>query len=234
MRRSIALTLALPIVAASLLSPAAMAADHADGPATTADPTADITDVFAWVKGGKTYLVMDIGKDMPKTAKFSNAVKYVFHTTSAASYGAAKKKSLDVICTFSATQTIQCWAGASEYVTGDASTTTGVSSADGKMKVFAGLRNDPFFFNLVGFKSVAEAVHAAAIGSPPLQFDDGCPVLDTNTASFLVSGLSSSADGGTAANTFAKFNTLALVIELDTTVVDAGGPIMGVWASTNK
>ena len=44
-----------------------------------------------------------------------------------------------------------CWLGTDEYVTGDASAITGLTSADGKLKVFAGLRADPFFFNLDGF-----------------------------------------------------------------------------------
>ena len=38
--------------------------------------------------GKTTYLVLDIGKDMKATNKFSNAVKYVFHTASMPSYGA--------------------------------------------------------------------------------------------------------------------------------------------------
>jgi hypothetical protein len=234
MRRISRVTWLLPLFAA-VVAPVALAADHADGPAAKADPSTDIADVFAWVKNGKTYLVMDIGKDMPATAKFSNSAKYVFHTTSAASYGAATKKSLDVICTFNAAQTVQCWVGDKEYVTGDASKAAGLSSKDGMFKVFAGLRNDPFFFNLTGFQEVAAAVHGAATDTAhPLTFEDGCPALDKPTADALVGFLSTSPDGGKAVDAFAKFNTLAIVMELDTTLVNAGGPILGVWASTNK
>jgi hypothetical protein len=233
LRRIASLAFALPLVAASL-APAAMAADHADGPATTADPTADITDVYAWVSGGKTYLVMDIGKNLPAGAKFSNTVKYVFHTVSESAYGATVKTPLNIICTFTVAQVASCWAGDKDYVTGDASKTTGLSSADGKLKVFAGLRADPFFFNLKGFKDVAATVHAAA---PHLSFTSGgCPNLDPKTSALLVGQLSTSTpDAGNAAvDNFAGFNVLSIVLELDTPLVAAGGPIVGVWGSTNK
>ena len=223
------------LLAASTLAPVVMAADHADGPAAKADKTTDIADLFTWVKGTKTYLVMDLGKDMHVGDKFSNVAQYVFHTTSAATYGAATKKSLDVICTFNVAQTIQCWAG-KEYVTGNASAAAGITSEDAKVKVFAGLRNDPFFFNLTGFQDAALIVHGAATGTPGLTFDrDGCPALDGQTSALLVNTLRTrAADGGPAVDTFAPFNVLSIVLEIDTTVLTAGGPILGVWASTNK
>jgi hypothetical protein len=234
MRKNSQVTWLLPLFAA-MVAPVAFAADHADGPAAKADPAADIADVFAWVKGAKTYLVMDMGKDMPASAKFSNTVKYVFHTTSEATYHAAAQKNLDVICTFNVAQTIQCWVGDKEYVTGDASKTAGLSSKDSKFKVFAGLRDDPFFFNLTGFQAVAAAVHGAATDTAhPLTFEDGCPSLDKGTADALVGLLSTSTDGGKAVDAFGKFNTLSIVMEIDTTLLNSGGPILGVWASTNK
>src|SRR5258705_13998170 len=114
---------------AATASRAAGAADHRAAPAASMDKTADIADLFAWASpdGKTTYLVLDIGKDMKATNKFSNAVKYVFHTSSMPSYGAAAAmvKSVDVICTFDAAQKISCWVGNQDYVTGDASATAG-------------------------------------------------------------------------------------------------------------
>jgi hypothetical protein len=154
----------LGLLAATFAPPGARAADHTDGPAASLDKTADIADLFAWASadGKTTYLVLDIGKDMKAGDKFSNVVKYVFHTTSMPAYGApaAMVKSLDVICTFDngAPQKISCWVGNQDYVTGDASPTAGINSASGKVKVFAGLRDDPFFFNLGGFQATADLV----------------------------------------------------------------------------
>lgn len=212
---------------------AVLAADHADGPAASLDKTADIADVFTWAStdGKTTYFVMDLGKDMTAGTKFSNTVKYVFHTASLPAYGGAATP-MDIICTFdaAATQNATCWVGTKEYLTGDAS--IALSSADSKVKVFAGLRDDPFFFNLSGFQTVAAEVHTAA---PSLTFDtSGCPTLPPATAASLASGLSHNASGTAPVNAFASFNTLSIVLAVDTTLVTAGGPIVSVWASTNK
>src|SRR5258708_3309706 len=94
----------LGLAAVTTISPLVLAADQGGGPAAWVEKTADIADLFTWVStdGKTTYFVMDIGKDMKTGDKFSNAVKYVFHTTSMPAYGAAAAavKSVDIICTF--------------------------------------------------------------------------------------------------------------------------------------
>ena len=238
-------TTLLASLAATFASPGAMAADHADGPLATLDKTADITDLFAWVSpdGKTTYLVLDIAKDAKVNDKFSNAVKYVFHTQSMPAYGApsAMIKSRNIICTFDSgvLPKISCWVGIEDFVTGDASVTGGITSKSGKVKVFAGLRDDPFFFNLAGFQATADLVKAAAhppAGGATLTFDkDGCPTGLGSTAQSLVAMLGSNpADGGNAVDSFATFNVLAIVMAVDTSLLTSGGPILSVWVSTNK
>src|SRR5215510_12115394 len=58
---------------AGVLSDAARAADHADGPRASADPSADITDVFAWMSpdAGRLVLVMDLVRNATPTSRFS-------------------------------------------------------------------------------------------------------------------------------------------------------------------
>src|SRR5712692_2435549 len=148
-------------VLCALLAPLMMAADHLDGPAASADPTADITDLFAWMSSdAKTvYIILNVAPLATASTKFSTAVQYVVHTTSRASFGAATSSSVNIICTFDASQKISCWAG-NEYVNGDASTTAGISSGSNKLKVYAGVRDDPFFFNLDGFKNAAKTTIA--------------------------------------------------------------------------
>src|SRR5262245_27962013 len=50
------------VLVAGMLCGRAVAADHADGPRASADPSADITDVFAWMSpdAGRLNLVMDL------------------------------------------------------------------------------------------------------------------------------------------------------------------------------
>ena len=78
-------------LAALLGAPLAKAADHLDGPKASADPTADITDLFAWMSpAAKTlYLIMNVFPQATAASKFSNAVQYVFHDTSRNNFGDA-------------------------------------------------------------------------------------------------------------------------------------------------
>ena len=226
--------LAVALLAAAVLAlPAAYAADHIDGPAASLDPAADITDVFAWMSSdaSRVYLVMDLTRDASTSSRFSDEVQYVFHTTSAPSYGAPATE-VDIICVFDQAQRIQCWVGDAEYVSGNATGLNGIASSNGRLRVFAGLRNDPFFFNLAGFNTVRAAVRGAAGG---LRFDPaGCPALDAATSNALVTQLQRAPGGGPATDTFANLNVLAIVLDLDKSLVTANGPILGFWGSTNS
>src|SRR5690606_15046972 len=135
-----------------------------------------------------------------------------------------------VICQFYDTDKIECWAG-DEYVEGDPSDPAGITSESGDLRVFAGLRNDPFFMEFEGFTETVKAVVAAA---PNLDFDaEGCPDVDAATSAALVGQLQSGANGAPASDTFAGANVLALVVQVDKSLVTAGGPLLGVWASTH-
>src|SRR5579859_75469 len=168
-------------------SMSAFSADHADSPATTNDPVADINDVFTWMDGNNVVLAMTVYPNAPSTATFSNAVQYVFHTASTSTFPPATAPTpVDVIATFDTNQKISLWVGGADYVTGDASPTSGLTSADGKVKVFAGLRADPFFFNLDGFKAVVGAVDTALASGTIPTTDAGCPLLEAGTSAALV------------------------------------------------
>jgi len=210
----------------------ASAADHIDGPQAAADPAADITDAFAWMTpdASKVILVMDLTRNADVGSKFSDSVQYVFHTTSSASFGATASADVPVICQFDPQQRVECWAGDAAYVTGDASSLSGITSSNGRLRVFTGLRNDPFFFNLPGFRASCRIVTGAASS---LTFDAaGCPALDVPTSTALVTQLNSAPDGGPAADGFANFNVIAIVIEVDKSILTTNGPILSVATAT--
>src|SRR5215831_16142257 len=216
------------------LSQSSRSADHVDGPAASADPAADITDVLAWMSpdAKSVFLIMSLVRNATTASKFSDSVQYVFHTTSRPSFGAPPSPEVTIICTFNQAQIIQCWAGNDEYVTGDASIIDGIVSDDVKFRVFAGLRNDAFFFNLAGFRETGRTVARVA---ESLQFDPaGCPLLDAATAAALVGQLQTAPGGGPAVDGFAHFNVLALVVSIDKSLVTKGGPIVSVSGSTNR
>jgi hypothetical protein len=207
------------------------AADHRDGPKVRMDPSTDINDVYAWMQGGKLTLIMTVSPLADTGSKFSNAATYTFHIDRSAGYGMAQTETT-VVCSFDSAQKISCWPGdtAAEYVTGDASPAAGLASKSGKFKVHAGLHDDPFFFNLGGFNDARAAVLGAAA---TLHFDDaGCPT--DAPASALVGLLTHTMNGASpTANFFAGKNTLAIVAEMDMSLLNGTGAILGVWASTN-
>jgi Domain of unknown function (DUF4331) len=225
--------------------PAARSADHLDSPATKADHTVDINDLYSWVDGNNAVFVMTSDFTTTPTTKFSDKVQYVFHTSSGPAYGAATTP-YDIIVTFDAANVISAWYGTDGFVTGDASKEAGLVSTDAKFKIFAGPRSDPFFFNLNGFKAAIGAVE----GAIPTLLDagtcanaqakgcinaGGCPQLDIGTAG-AVGGLlkAGNPDGGGPVDFFANLNALAIVVSIDKALITKGGPIVATWASTNK
>jgi hypothetical protein len=228
---------AAPALAVMVGVSSALAADHLDAPAVKTDASTDITDLYTWMDGTNAVFVLNVSPLATATSKFSTTAKYVIHTTSTDKFIAgATPKAADIIATFDAAGKISLWVGTTGYVTGDASPAAGISSTDGKIKVHAGLHDDPFFFNLDGFHAAEAAVEAAAA---TLTFDAaGCPTVNAATSAALVKALStdplSTPPGGTAKDFFAGKNVLSIVVSVDKSLVTAGGPLVAAWASTNK
>lgn len=231
------------------------------------DIAADITDVYAWMSadGNRVYLVLDVqGANLGATAttKFSDAVQYNFRIGSGAAFSATTTQmpTANILCKFdnATPQNFECWGpganGATnvEYVKDAVGNTAGKSSVSGKMKVFAGYRDDPFYFNIRGFAAVGAAVK----GTAGLTNDAaGCVNnINAQTSTNLVNGLKSTtvgAPGTTTAGTddFGKNglaplppgtggmtngNILAIVVDIDKTLLTTGGSMLSVWASTNR
>ena len=220
------------LLAAVLLPTVANAADHIDAPAAVAEPSADLTDLFAWMTpdAEKLNLVLNVSPFAVAESSFSDAVQYVFHINSSSGYGEAQTETL-ALCQFPKPDQIECWVG-DEYITGNPHDPKGIQNDSGSLKVFAGLRNDPFFMEFTGFTNTVKAVVDAA---STLEFDDfGCPSLTADTSAALVGLLQSGTDGVTATDTFAGSNILSLVIQVEREIVSPGGPLLGVWASTHQ
>jgi len=214
-------------------TPAVRAADHEDSPSTRADPSADYGDVIAWMSSDaqRMHVVATVVRRATAESRFSDAAVYVFHTQSSPAFGQPGAAPVDISCTFegTTTQTVTCSVGGST-VSGNASNPAGITSGDGKLRVFAGLRNDAFFFNSGGFNATRGAVINAA---PSLSFDPaGCPALDEATSNALVTTLMTTM-GGPAVDAFGDANILVLAIALDKSLVTPGGPIVAVYGSSH-
>jgi hypothetical protein len=207
------------------------AADHAEAPGVVAAPDADITDLFAWMSpdGSKVDLILDWFPNAPATSTLAANVLFVFHVNSKATAAATTATETTVICGFDTAEALSCWVGAADYVTGAKNTT--LTSSSGKIKAFAGIKDDPFFINGAGVGAVITTVTAA---DPALMHDPaGCPTVDTSTSAALVNQLKSGPAGAAPSNTFAGQKIQTIVLEVDKSLLTGGGPILGVWASTN-
>lgn len=236
---------ALAGLAIAALPKLAWSADANDGSYVEGDPTYDIADFYNWVdpSTNQVVFVLDVFSGAPDNSTFNPKAQYAIHTTSLASYGATGGTDETIIATFSTSGAITLWVGSDELVTGDANTETGLSSADGKVKVFAGPRQDPFFFNAKGFKN-ATTTYARANAASPFSLDTGgCPALDASIATELVTDLRTvpipeagvvdgGPDGGPI-DAFANVRVLSIVISVDKSLVTKGGPILASWASTH-
>lgn len=221
------------MAAAAILASRGQAADRtAAAPAVS--PMADITDVYAWMAGSSLNLVMDVSPRDDGTNSFGPAVLYAFHLTSKPRLGIAESGGTEtqVICRFDSNTSVRCWVASGgatkDYVIGDPSNTAGVTSATGKVKVFAGRRSDPAFFNASGF-TTAMAGFAPQVGGVSTSDAAGCPgQVSLDKFVTLRTQLMSGSDS------FASSNVMAIVVQIDSALVNTGtNTVLSVWGSTH-
>lgn len=207
----------------------ARAIDHQDAPGAAATPATDIADLFGWMSsdGSKVILAMTVHPSAPGGAKFATDAMYVFHTSSRAALTSTSAVLVDIVCGFDDNQRISCMVGdPSVTLSGDAATPTGLALSNGKLKVFAGLRRDPSFISIPNFEAMKSAAKAALVSASPAD-SAGCKATPGKTAVTALGTMP-------ATNTFGATNVLALVMEVDRTLLSKGGPILAVWGATHK
>lgn len=207
---------------------AASASDHLDTPTVIADPAADIGDIFAWTAadGRHLNLVMDI-----VAHQFSDRLQYVFHVDSGSRFGKTTATTL-IVCRFEFAKAVECWAGDVDYVRGDASKTIGLEGKNRRFRVFAGLRDDPFFNNVKGTRAMYGVAGTALQRGAPVD-GAGCPQFDEPTSRSILDTWRQT-DGGPATNFLAGWKSSSLVISIDLDVVTTGGKLLAVWGAVHK
>jgi hypothetical protein len=235
-------------VVALLATQRGHAADHLDSPTLATSPMADINDVYAWMDGSNLNLAMSISPADVEARTFGPDVQYVFHVHSKSMNGIGVPGTgteTRVTCTFASSTSAQCWVTEGTtvkgYITGDPSNTTGISSEDSKVRMFAGRRSDPFFFNLQGFRAAISGL-TTRLGQTPAVTNDaaGCP--DSLTVAEVLgfaANLTAQVPGqppcsATQQDCFAELNVKMILIQLDRSLVNSGtNTTVGVWASTH-
>jgi hypothetical protein len=205
----------------------ARASDHLDTPTVIADPAADIGDLFAWTSPAthRLELVMTIVGH-----RFSDRLQYAFHVDSGPRFGATTRTTT-IVCRIDAASIAECWLGDADYLRGDASGTAGLEGQRHRFRVFAGLRDDPFFNNVKGTR---QALNVAAAALPSAAADGaGCPAFDAATSKAILDRWAHT-DAGPAVDTLAGWKSSTLVVSVDLDAVSGGGPLLAVWSGTYK
>ena len=186
----------------------ASGADHRDGPAAEANAAVDITDVYAFRSpANNDNLVVGFGvngltmPDKNAATKFNADATYTLHVSNDADLDDEATVNVDFDNSDPQKFTIT---GLGNPISGEvtpAGTTPKIVSAGG-ISAFAGLRDDPFFFDLVAFKKFvagpyvpAKGLRAAADGNPADTF------AGTNVSYVVLELPITATTGATASNT---------------------------------
>jgi hypothetical protein len=147
------------IVAGAMLAGTApaRAADHREAPTTTADAVADIADVYTWHENGRFVVVMTVdGIRMPapaQTARFDEDVRYEVHI-GRDDFAATRQSAVDIVVRLK--EEAGGWTVSAQGIPGANGTMKGAVESvlsKGSANLFVGLRDDPFFFDLEGFRN---------------------------------------------------------------------------------
>lgn len=204
------------------------ASNHLDTSVVTANPQANIGDIYAWMApdGRHLNLVMDIvGRS------FSDKLSYVFYIDSGPRFGKTRATTT-IVCRFPDVNVTDCRLGRIDRVHGDAGLLTGLEGKNHRLRVFAGLRDDPFFNNVKGTRAAEQVAFAALKTGSPVDRAT-CPMLAQATARSILYQWRHT-DGGPPANFLAHWTTSALVISVAIDAVDRGGRMLAVWAATES
>lgn len=223
-RRSAAVLLTAATLA---LANASFASDHLDSPSVIADPRADIGDLFAWTSydGRHLNLAMTIVGHT-----FSEQLDYTFHIDSGQRFSQTTMTTT-IACRITATNSVDCKAGDSDAASGDASDPKGLQGRNKHFRVFAGLRDDPFFNNVKGTRD-AYGVAASAMMNGKKSDAAGCPALSAADATSILERWKHT-DGGPAKNFLAGWTPASLIVSVDLGLINKGGDMLAVWATTS-
>jgi hypothetical protein len=227
MNRRSRLLAGLPILSLSLaLAAPSWASDHLDSPTVIADPRTDIGDMYAWTSPDhkQLNLVMTIVGHT-----FSDEVAYVFHVDSGKKVGSTTATT-GIVCRFASATETDCVVGKdADHAHGDASQAGGLRGRQQHFRVFAGLRDDPFFNNVRGTRA-AYAVASKALKAVARDAA-GCANFDAGMTAAILDEWRHT-DGGPAKNLLAGWTPSSIVISIDVGMVNQGGQLLGVWGAT--
>jgi hypothetical protein len=158
-------------LAAALAAPA-FAADHRDGPLATNDVTADINDVYPFMNPNdptEMIVAVTVVPIANSNSRFSDVVEYKLHVDNGAAGGTQV-----FTCTFPNDATRVSCRNASGSLSAEGPLNRTVTN--GNLRIWAGLRDDPFFFDLDAFNRTRTAI-SPRFTNPGVNFFAGANTL---------------------------------------------------------
>jgi hypothetical protein len=203
------------------------ASDHLDSPVAVNNPAADIADMYAWTSpdGRQLNLIMTI-----QGHAFSDKLDYTFHIDSGKSFSHTTA-STSILCRFPAATAINCTVGKADSAAGDPRNPQGLEGRNHGFRVYAALRDDPFFNNIKGLVGSYQLAGAAIQKGAKLDAA-GCPNFDEATVAAIADQMRHT-EGGTAQNFLGNWTVSAIVISVDLPLVDKGGRLLAIWGTTS-
>jgi hypothetical protein len=221
------LTAFVALAFAGSLAVVARASDHLDSPATVANPAADIADIYAWTspEGKQLNLVMTL-----QGHAFSDKVQYVFHVDSGKAFDHTTATT-SIVCRFAAANAVKCNVGSADSAAGDPTDPAGLEGRNHRFRVYAALRDDPFYNNFLGLIAAYTAA-GTAIKNGAAVDSAGCAHFDAATVKEIVDQMGHT-KGGPAQNLLYNWTVSAIVISVDLSAISNGGKLLAVWGSTS-
>jgi Domain of unknown function (DUF4331) len=185
--------LALLALCSGLLSGAVSAADHRDSPLVVNDPAADLNDIYLFVNprnAAETIVISTVAPFANVLSRFSDAVDYRIHIDNGVD-------SHVITCRFPGSTSVRC-----DGITGlSASGSIGkINNGTGGFRVYTGLRDDPFFFDLAAFNATRNAL-------APRFVNPGVNAFNGNTLAIVMGIPSAALNGNGARNTLKVYGS---------------------------
>ncbi|WP_034159120.1 DUF4331 family protein [Sphingomonas sp. ERG5] len=214
------------MAAGAMMAGVAQASDHLDTPSVIADPRADISDFYAWTApdGKRLNLVMTIVGH-----SFSDRLDYVFHIDSGPRFGKTVATTT-IVCRFAAADAADCRIGSVDRALGDARSPQGLESGKRRFRVFAGLRDDPFFNNVKGTRAAYNKA-VAEMKAGAVKDAAGCPQFSAAASRAILTEWNHTA-GEPGSNFLAGWTPASIVLSVDLDLIAKGGKMLAMWAST--
>lgn len=213
------------------LSPARGESPASKDPFVDSGKIIEVADLFAWTTAdaASVNLVATMRVARGIGWRFPKGTSIVFHIASGPTYGTAGSET-KLLCHFYDFDAVECWLG-DGYVVAKAGVVAGGVSSDGRLRVFAGLRDDPAFFDRGALEAASAQVLKSSAVAPPVKDQFGClapnPIV-SQTGRWLYAP-----DPKKVIDAHEGRNVMALVVQVPAAMLTAGGPILGVWVSAH-